>query len=374
MTGPTLRTYKAGSIIYFNGDRGSEVYVLQKGRISLISSSLDHSTEVREDVQRGEFFGVKSAMGNYPREETAQVLADSMVLAFTPQAFEGFCLKNPRLVLQMLKVFSGQLRKVHRKVREVLGETGEQENSIELINTAEYFFKQGMTDHASYAYQAFLKNYPSSPLVARAKRMVDLLERGGAYPSAIKPVLEELSELTATEMMADVSGGDFGSVPDLQELGSTDDDFDLLNEEIDLGDIGGSSGATKSITELYYDGLNEFSKENWDEAISIYESILSKPTVDADHEEAIVEKALYELGRSCLKKGEVKKAFEKFSEFVKKYPRSSLVKKAMMSIGEIYEKKNDKSRAAGIYQKVLKMPPKDKETSAARQKLEMIAT
>ena len=44
----------------------------------------------------------------------------------------------------------------------------------------------------------------------------------------------------------------------------------------------------------------------------------------------------------------------------------------MIYIGEIYEKKNDRNRAAGIYNKVAQMPPKDKETSIAKQKMEKL--
>ena len=369
MAGPTIRTYKAGSIIYFNGDRGAEVYVLQKGRISLISSSLDHSTEVREEVQRGEFFGVKSAMGIYPREEAAQVLTDSMVLVFTTQAFEEFCLKNPRLVLQMLKVFSGQLRKVHRKVREVLGETREQENSVELINTAEYFFKQGMRSHAEYAYQAFLKNYSDSPLAPRANRMIDMLSRGGSYPVGVKPASEELAELLNGGIMNEAAFE--SSAPSLNDLGGGDD-FDMLDDDIDLGNLDSPAAGAKSITEIYYEGLNEFSHENYEEAISLYQNILGRPLVNGSHEESIVEKTLYELGRTYSKKGDARAALEKFNEFAKKYPRSAMIKKAMLAVGEIYEDNNDQQRAAGIYQKVMNMVPKDKESMLAKQKLEKV--
>ncbi|HNN59117.1 MAG TPA: cyclic nucleotide-binding domain-containing protein, partial [Leptospiraceae bacterium] len=56
---PIARNYNGGSIVYFAGDKGDEVYVLQSGRVLLISTALDTGEEIREDVQIGEFFGVK---------------------------------------------------------------------------------------------------------------------------------------------------------------------------------------------------------------------------------------------------------------------------------------------------------------------------
>src|SRR5687768_1546236 len=113
MAGPKIRTYQAGSIIYFEGDKSEEIYILQKGKVILTAQSLDQKEEIKEDVRKGEFFGVKSTVGHYPREETAQVLIDTTLMTFRLPEFEALCLKNPRIVMQMLKSFSAQLRRVH---------------------------------------------------------------------------------------------------------------------------------------------------------------------------------------------------------------------------------------------------------------------
>lgn len=197
MAGPTVRTYKAGSIIYFIEDRGDDIYVLQKGNVSLISRSLDDKTELKENVRKGEFFGVKSALGQYPREETAQVLSDSFVLVFSHAQFEAMGLKNTRIVLQMLKVFSANLRKVHSKVREILGEMSQDENSIELIKVAEYYYKQHELDTAKYGYEAYLRHYPQGLLVNRANTMLQNISQGNAYPIDAVLIEEEIDSLRA---------------------------------------------------------------------------------------------------------------------------------------------------------------------------------
>jgi len=410
MNGPVLRTYKAGSIIYFIEDKGIDIFVLQKGRIVLISESLDNHSEVREEVSKGEFFGVKSALGLYPREETAQVLTDSTVLVFNPAIFQTFCMKNSRIVLQMLKVFSGELRKVHRKVRELLGGTAEHDNSVDLLKTAEYFYKKNELEHAKYAFSAYLDSYSSSDLVGRAQKMLSLIESGHPFPIDSQEIDQELEAMNTqgVEPMGEMPPESFNNsefdvenvmdmeIPDLGEPDAMSDmpdipDMDNIPELDSISDMpdmpgipdlpdidldGGSNVATASgeqtISELYYAGLNDFSQESWDEAIAKYQKILTMETVAAEKDLSILEKALYEKGRTHQRKGDVVNAFECFSKFVKKYPRSQTIKKAMISIGEIYEKKNDKNRALGIYNKVTQMPPKDKESILAKQRMERL--
>ncbi|HNH09334.1 MAG TPA: Crp/Fnr family transcriptional regulator, partial [Leptospiraceae bacterium] len=138
MAGPIIRTYKAGSIVYFEKDKADDIFVLQNGRIILTYLSADGKTEIKEDVKLGEFFGVKSSLGRYPREETAQVLGGATVLVFKMADFELFVAQKTHLILKMMKVFSSQLRQIHHKVREQLGQFGDMKSAaFELMNVAE---------------------------------------------------------------------------------------------------------------------------------------------------------------------------------------------------------------------------------------------
>ncbi|MDH5716058.1 MAG: cyclic nucleotide-binding domain-containing protein [Spirochaetia bacterium] len=432
MSGPVKRTYKAGSIIYFEGDRGEkgdEVYVLQEGKIRLISTGLDLVTENKEDVKRGEFFGVKSAMGHYPREETAQVIADSTVLVFKTPLFEAFSLKNPRLVLQMLKVFSSQLRKIHRKVRETLGEYDITDTSIELMKVAEYYYKIGNKKHAEYAYNAYLKQYPDGDLEKRARTMINNIDQGQDFPvnspsleailsgqdyaENIEDISEDFSENLSGEPMDDMgasgfettsddfSGGsslddfaapplegsndfgtpmasdDFGfSDPSFEsgnsDFGSPSDDFSLGNSSFDE-DFGSSSMNTSgSASELYYEGLNQFSQNNFDKAIEKFNLVLGIKNFANQEEAGFLEKAQFEKGRAYLKKNAMNESIQEFSEYLKKYPSGENKKKTLNYMAEIYEKKGDKQKAVLFYNKVILIKPLDKITNSAKQKLERL--
>ena len=84
---PKATQYKTNSVIYFQGDVGDKIFILKAGKILSKSNDIETKEEINELVAPGEFFGVKSALGRYPRDESAMVLADSEVLVFTVPEF-----------------------------------------------------------------------------------------------------------------------------------------------------------------------------------------------------------------------------------------------------------------------------------------------
>lgn len=353
MGSPKIRNYKSGSVIYFEGDLGSEVYVLQKGRILLTSVDIGTNEDVKEEVQRGQFFGVKSALGRYPREDTAQVLTDSSVLVFQVDDFEQLSLRNPRIVLQMLKVFSSQLRRIHRKVREFLGEDATQDSSIELLKVAEYYYRHGQNDHALHSFEIYIDNYPNGSFLDRAKGMALMIKKGDPYPKSMSSIEDELEKIN--------SG---------MNVSSPKNDMDLLTENANIDTLepppldGLDEG--ESVSTHYYDGMNLYSQENYEEAIEEYKKVFEIKTMKGESDRKIVEKANFDLGRAYLKAKKFKEAESQLTQFIKKYPRSENYKKAFIHIAEVYISKSDKNRASAVLQKVVGMKPVDSDTKKAK--------
>jgi CRP-like cAMP-binding protein len=144
---PKALQYRAGSLIYFQGDAADKVFILQKGSINLAYQDIETKQDVHDLVQPGEFFGVKSAMGRFPREENAMALSDASIMAFTVPEFEALASANTRIILKMLKVFSNQMRQIHNQVSNLM-EKGEMNPDVGLFNTGEYYLKTKRFSHA----------------------------------------------------------------------------------------------------------------------------------------------------------------------------------------------------------------------------------
>ena len=112
---PKAMQYTKGSIIYFEGDHDERIFIMQSGSVLLTSTDIESGQPVSEQVKNGEFFGVKSALGHFAREETATCLVPTVAVALTVQEFEILFSNNKPLIMKMLRVFSNQLRNIHKK-------------------------------------------------------------------------------------------------------------------------------------------------------------------------------------------------------------------------------------------------------------------
>ena len=161
---PKAVQYTKGSIIYFAGDRDERVFILQQGIVILTSTDIETGVPVTEQIRNGEFFGVKSALGRFPREETATVLTDTLVVAMTVQEFEKVFSSNQQVILKMLRVFSNQLRQIHKKTESILNKENKDANpQTGMISVAQSFYDDEQYRSACDVCIKFLTRYPDAP-------------------------------------------------------------------------------------------------------------------------------------------------------------------------------------------------------------------
>jgi CRP-like cAMP-binding protein len=159
---PKAIQYRTGSIIYFKGEAQSDkIFLLNSGRVSLSYVDIETGQELRDLIKMGEFFGVKSALGHYIREENALVLQDATVMVFTVPEFEQLAAKNTRIIMKMLKVFSNQLRRIHNQVQNLMVSDEQVNPETGLYNTGEYYLKNKRYGQALHAFKQYLIYYPS---------------------------------------------------------------------------------------------------------------------------------------------------------------------------------------------------------------------
>lgn len=112
--------FTKGSIIFFEGDKDENIYILQSGAVALRSMDLETGTQISEQLHIGEFFGVKSALARMPSLVTASVLVDSTVVQMSVPEFEQMFGSKSVITEKMLRVFSKSLREIHRKMEQFL--------------------------------------------------------------------------------------------------------------------------------------------------------------------------------------------------------------------------------------------------------------
>ncbi len=330
MPGPIIRTYKNGSIVYFENEKSENIYVLQKGRVVLTSKSIDGKDEISEDAKLGEFFGVRSALGRFPREETAQVAGGASLLVFRVAEFEAYVIQKPNLMMKMMKVFSNQLRQFHFKVRENLGQHRDIKSpAFELINVGEVYHKLGEKEHAWYAYQKYIQHYPDGTYVERAKQLFELAQSGGDYPVDMEPLTFEPEKKSKTV----------------------------------------SQSSTINIKELYQKAEAFRNESNFAESTKLYKSISEVKNTSDMEESKIIEASLFYLADGLESLEKIDDAIQAFSNFPTRFPKAEKLKESIFRLANLNEKNNNKEKAISLYKKVITLPPDDEITKKSQNKV-----
>lgn len=96
------RTYKADEAIFWEGEPGVGMYIVQEGTVAIYKGSSENEREELAKLAQGEFFGELALLDESPRSATAMALEDSKILGlFRPDLLELID-RKPRLGNQLL--------------------------------------------------------------------------------------------------------------------------------------------------------------------------------------------------------------------------------------------------------------------------------
>ncbi|ADG70207.1 cyclic nucleotide-binding domain-containing protein [Brachyspira murdochii] len=326
------RVYKAGSIVYFTGDTSDRVYILKQGQAQSIFLSEETGYETRELINIGEFFGVKSILGTYPQEDTVQCLTDCVVIIITYEEFESLIAKNKPIIIKMLKVFSNQLRRINKRVRELVENdiNDEAPDPLEgLYNIGEFYFKNKKYKNALYAY----------------KRYLQYADEDSTYYNTVKEKIEECKD----------------------ELDITDDsDIAPPNSEVSSAEKTAAQAQTAVNDPVYNKAVELYNSNNYVNSIKTFNTLLKSSNA------AVAENSMFYMGKCYYNLNKYDNASTVLLSAIKKYPKSSNVKEAILFLAKTCEAKGDKTKAKAYYQKVISMPPMDnfsKEANASVSRL-----
>jgi CRP-like cAMP-binding protein/predicted negative regulator of RcsB-dependent stress response len=340
---PKAIQFRANSVIYFKGDASDRVFILNSGKVGLNSIDIETGQEVHDIVKTGEFFGMKSALGRYPREETAVVLQETQVMAFTVPEFEALAMKNTRMITKMLKVFSNQLRHIHRQVQNLLVSDEAANPETGLYQIGEYYLRAKKYGQALHAYKRYLTYYPSGQY---ARDVAAKLEQAEGYVSRYgaggpPPAAEEASAAPAAAARASAArpAGTAAAEP-------------------------AGEAALSDVAKGYYNAVSLVSQEKYQEAYREFKRLVEK---GADAEYGA--KAEFEMARCLYHLKQYDPCIKGFTAIIQKAPKHPDLREAIFFIGRSYEEKGDQARAGSLYKKILSMGEDDPVARKARKAL-----
>jgi TolA-binding protein len=328
---PKAVQYRANSIIYFKGDQSERIFLLNSGKVSLNYVDIETGQEVRDLIKVGEFFGVKSALGRYMREETAIVLQDAAAMVFSVPEFELLASKNTRIITKMLKVFSNQLRRIHRQVQNLMVSDEQVNPETGLYKIGEYYMKNKRYGQALHAYKRYLVYYPSGAFASEVTNKVQQAEEFvSRYGSGTPAAAASSSPSPAARAAAPGPAPAAAAAPP------------------------GGGGESSEITQQYYNAVSLISQEKYMDAFKAFKKILEGGP-DAEY----TAKVEFEMAKCLFYLKRFDDCIRSFSAIVQKFPKHPEMKDALFFIGRSYEEKGDKAKAGGLFKKIITMGTDD---------------
>jgi CRP-like cAMP-binding protein len=115
----TRREYGSGDLIFAKGEEGSEMYVIESGKVEIVG----HSDE--RDVRLGtlgpdDLFGEMALFGHAPRSATARALEDTTVRAIKQDDIDD--LVTDPVARKLIRVLSQRLREVDARLSRLIAD------------------------------------------------------------------------------------------------------------------------------------------------------------------------------------------------------------------------------------------------------------
>ncbi|MCA9074058.1 MAG: Crp/Fnr family transcriptional regulator [Planctomycetaceae bacterium] len=115
-----VRTFPKKSVVYLPQDAANSVYVVAEGRIRLVSITPEGKEAILAFFEPGDLFGELALLDAEPREEYAEAVLPSTVIAIPRESVEEVMGCNSSLTLAITKLIGWRRKKLERRLRNLL--------------------------------------------------------------------------------------------------------------------------------------------------------------------------------------------------------------------------------------------------------------
>ena len=106
----TAQTVKAGEPVFWFGDQGDTLYVVDTGRVEVTAPDAEGGHVLLDTLGPGGVFGELSLLDGGPRSATVRALTDCGLLVLSRTAFHAFLRQRPDVAIDVLQIMGTRQR------------------------------------------------------------------------------------------------------------------------------------------------------------------------------------------------------------------------------------------------------------------------
>lgn len=107
------RSFKAGDLIFNQGDAGTEMYVVAAGHVNIHLPGEASRRISLKDIAVGEYFGELALFDDKPRSASALATTDATLLELSRETLSDYLAKRPTAAMPILRTMAERLRETN---------------------------------------------------------------------------------------------------------------------------------------------------------------------------------------------------------------------------------------------------------------------
>jgi CRP-like cAMP-binding protein len=113
------KRFSTGTVLFREGDRGEEMFILQSGKVK-ISKKIRGVEKTLATLEKGEFFGEMAILNDKPRSASAETIEDSDMLVIDRKTFETLLRSNVEIAIRFIKRLADRLRETNDQMEALM--------------------------------------------------------------------------------------------------------------------------------------------------------------------------------------------------------------------------------------------------------------
>lgn len=113
------KRFPTGTVLFREGDRGEEMYILQSGKVK-ISKKIRGVEKTLATLEKGEFFGEMAILNDKPRSASAETIEDCDMLVIDRKTFETLLRSNVEIAIRFIKRLADRLREANDQMEALM--------------------------------------------------------------------------------------------------------------------------------------------------------------------------------------------------------------------------------------------------------------
>jgi CRP-like cAMP-binding protein len=113
------KQFPTGTVLFREGDRGEEMFILQAGKVK-ISKKIRGVEKTLATLEKGEFFGEMAILNDKPRSASAETIEDCEMLVIDRKTFEVLLRSNVEIAIRFIKRLADRLRETNDQMEALM--------------------------------------------------------------------------------------------------------------------------------------------------------------------------------------------------------------------------------------------------------------